>query len=167
MKKYLTLFLSLVLCLNFSISAFADEAISDTSKKATTGIEMSFADNKISIALPDYVKATFVNYNEVRVTDTTTKESVILPTQTVDMKGNPLALSYVKTSDGIDVYPTPLARWGWWDGVKCVAGTLGSVGTGFLAGTAVGTITIPGVGTLSGLLVGSISGGLVGIASFC
>lgn len=67
----------------------------------------------------------------------------------------------------IDVYPTSMMRWGWWDGVKCVAGTLGSVGTDFLPGTAVGTITIPGVGTLSGMLAGSVSGGLVGIASFC
>ena len=99
--------------------------------------------------------------------DTITGETSTLPSQTVDMKGNPLELSYVKTSDGIDVYPTSMFRWGWWDGVKCVAGTLGSVGTGFLAGTAAGTITIPGVGAISGMLVGSVSGGLVGIATFC
>ena len=67
----------------------------------------------------------------------------------------------------MEVYPTSMLCWGWWDGVKCVAGTLGSVGTGFLAETAVGTITIPGVGTLSRILVGSVSGELVGISSFC
>lgn len=128
---------------------------------------MSFDDHKISITLPETVEVEFNDYNEVIVTDTVTSEKATLPTGTVDMEGNPLVLSYVKTAKGIDVYPSSMERWGWWDGVKCVAGTLGSVGSGFLAGTAVGTITIPGVGILSGMLVGSVSGGLVGIATFC
>ena len=63
------------------------------------------------------------------------------------------ALPYILQQINVPVYGTKL--------------TLGSVGSGFLAGTAVGTITIPGVGTLSGMLVGSVSGGLIGIASFC
>lgn len=146
------------------MTAFAAEPVTNT---AESEIEMSFLENKISISLPDYVEVKFVSYNEVVVTDKITGETSTLPTETIDMEGEPLMLSYVKTKDGIDVYPTSMMRWGWWDGVKCVAGTLGSVGTGFLAGTAVGTITIPGVGTLSGMLVGSVSGGLVGIASFC
>lgn len=53
------------MCISFSVSAFAAEVISDTSKEAINS-------NKISIALPDHITATFVNYNEVRVTDTVT-----------------------------------------------------------------------------------------------
>ena len=164
MKRFLSLVLVGVMCMGFSLTTFAAELPTQTT---SSQIEMSFAENKISISLPQTVKIEFTDYNEVVLTDTTTGQTSILPSETVDMEGNPLALSYVKTSDGIDVYPTSMLRWGWWDGVKCVAGTLGSVGTGFLAGTAVGSITIPGVGTVSGMLVGSISGGLVGIASFC
>ena len=51
--------------------------------------------------------------------------------------------------------------------LKCVGGTLGSVGLGALAGAAVGTITLPVVGTVSGAAVGAISGALVGAAEFC
>ncbi|RKJ38574.1 hypothetical protein D7X25_30360 [bacterium 1XD42-8] len=164
MKRFLSLLLAGVMCMGLSLTTFAAEPNTD---EISTEIEMSFEENKISISLPENVEVEFTDYNEVVVTDTITGETSTLPNQTVDMEGNPLALSYVKTSDGIDVYPTFMLRWGWWDGVKCVAGTLGSVGSGFLAGTAVGTITIPGVGTLSGMLVGSVSGGLIGIASFC
>lgn len=164
MKRFLSLLLAVILCMGGSLTVFAAEPNPDD---ISTEIEMSFEGSTISISLPENVKVEFTDYNEVVVTDTITGETSTLPSQTVDMKGNPLELSYVKTSDGIDVYPTSMFRWGWWDGVKCVAGTLGSVGTGFLAGTAAGTITIPGVGTISGMLVGSVSGGLVGIATFC
>lgn len=163
MKKFLVLALSALMLVSFSMQSFAAVSVTEPVDE----IEMSFEDNKISIFLPETVTVEFNGYNEVVVTDTITNEKATLPTETVDMEGKPIALSYVKTVDGIDVYPSSMERWGWWDGVKCVAGTLGSVGSGFLAGTAVGTITIPGVGTLSGMLVGSVSGGLVGIATFC
>lgn len=164
MKRMVSLALACIMCMVLSMTAFAAEPVTNT---AESEIEMSFLENKISISLPDYVEVKFVNYNEVVVTDKITGATSTLPTETIDMEGEPLMLSYVKTEDGIAVYPTSMMRWGWWDGVKCVAGVLGSVGTGFLAGTAAGTITIPGVGTLSGMLVDSVSGGLVGIASFC
>lgn len=51
--------------------------------------------------------------------------------------------------------------------VKCVAGTAGSAGLGFLAGAGVGTVTLPIVGTVSGGALGGWSGALVGVASFC
>ncbi|WP_290396270.1 bacteriocin class II family protein, partial [uncultured Duncaniella sp.] len=51
--------------------------------------------------------------------------------------------------------------------VKCIAGTAGSAGLGFLAGAGVGTVTLPVVGTVSGGAVGGWSGALVGIAEFC
>jgi len=164
MKRFLAALLICTMCMMTSLTVFAAEA---SAASNSTEIKMSFEDDKISIHLPANVKVEFSEYNEVVITDTITGETSVLPTQTVDMKGNSLDLSYVKTKDGIDVYPTPMFRWGWWDGVKCIGGTLGSAGLGFFAGTGAGTITIPGVGTLSGMLVGTISGGLVGIASFC
>lgn len=51
--------------------------------------------------------------------------------------------------------------------VKCVAGTAGSAGLGFLAGAGVGTVTLPVVGTVSGGALGGWSGALVGVAEFC
>ena len=51
--------------------------------------------------------------------------------------------------------------------VKCIEGTAGSAGLGFLAGAGVGTVTLPVVGTVSGGAVGGWSGALVGIAEFC
>ena len=48
--------------------------------------------------------------------------------------------------------------------VKCVAGTAGSAGLGFLAGAGVGTVTLPIVGTVSGGALGGWSGALVGVA---
>lgn len=130
-------------------------------------ILMSFEDNKISIEIPKNISIEFIDYNTVKLVDKLNNINEILPTQTVDMDGKILNLSYIKTKDGLDIYPSYNARWGWWDGVKCIAGVIGSVGTGALGGSAVGTITIPGVGTVSGTIIGSVSGGLVGIASFC
>lgn len=54
-----------------------------------------------------------------------------------------------------------------WSAVKCVAGTAGSAGLGFLAGAGVGTVTLPVIGTVSGGALGGWSGALVGVASFC
>lgn len=160
MKKITSLFIAIAMCLSMTATAFAAESAEE--------ITMDFSEQgKIQIDLPETMDVDFLDYNVVEITDTETGLVEVLPTQTVDMEGNVLLLSYVKTSEGLDVYASSMLRWGWWDGVKCVAGTLGSVGTGFLAGTAVGTITVPGLGALSGLLVGTVSGGLVGIASFC
>lgn len=162
MKKFLSLLLAFVLYTNLSVTALALEPTFTPSES-----QMSFSDNKISISLSENIEVEFIEYNVVLLTDMNTGETEILPTETIDMNGNPLSLSYVKTSDGIDIYPTTMTRWGWWDGVKCIAGVVGSAGGGLIAGSSVGTITIPGVGTISGLIIGSISGGLVGIASFC
>lgn len=60
-----------------------------------------------------------------------------------------------------------IMRKGFWDIVKCSAGTVGSAVLGGLAGAAVGTVTLPLIGTVSGTAVGFWGGALVGVASFC
>ena len=60
---------------------------------------------------------------------------------------------------------------GFWSGfsqcLRCVGGTAGSAGLGFLAGAGVGTVTLPLIGTVSGAAMGGYSGALVGAATFC
>lgn len=53
---------------------------------------------------------------------------------------------------------------GW---AKCVLGTAGSAGLGFLAGAGAGTFTIPIIGTVSGGAIGGWSGAAAGYASYC
>ena len=74
MKRFLSLVMVCVMCLGFSLTAFAAEPPTDT---ASAEIEMSFAENKISISLPENVKVDFVDYNEVVLTDTLTGETFV------------------------------------------------------------------------------------------
>ena len=160
MKKILVSILSLTLCMIISVPVFASEINS-------SGIKMTYSNDKISISLPDNVSVEFTEYNQVILKDKLTGKSEALPTYAFDAEKNLLDLSYVKTNTGIDVYATSMARLNWWDAVKCAAGTVGSAGGGFLAGAGVGTVSLPIVGTVSGSVLGAYSGGLVGIASFC
>lgn len=162
MKKIIAAILSLAIILTTTTTtSFASEI-----KKSNEEIAMNFDKQKISISLPKNIKTEFTDYNVVKLIDTSTGLTETLPISTVDMEGTYVALLYVKTANGIDVYPSYNTR-GFWDGVKCVAGTVGSAGLGALGGASVGTITIPIVGSVSGTLVGAISGGLTGVASFC
>lgn len=162
MKKFIVTILSLVILFSTSTTSFASEV----TKNQTDEIEMSFDNQKISLSLPKNVVAEFTDYNVVMLTDISNGLTETLPTSTVDMNGKYVSLSYVKTANGIDVYASYQTR-GIWNGVKCVAGVVGSAGLGGLGGASVGTITIPIVGSVSGTLVGAISGGLTGVASFC
>lgn len=64
-----------------------------------------------------------------------------LPTKTVDSLGNPVNIKYFEENGRLVVVPQLVRapRWGWWNGIKCIGGTIGLI----------------------------IGGGLVGIASFC
>ncbi len=161
-NKFTLAILSLTLIFSTSVTCFANEL----PKNETNEIAMNFDNRKISILLPEYITAEFTDYNIVKLTDENTGEHETLPTSTVDMNGVAVSLSYLKTSEGLDVYVSYKAR-GFWDGVKCVAGVVGSAGLGGLGGASVGTITVPVIGSVSGTLVGAISGGLTGVASFC
>lgn len=162
MKKIIAAILSLaIIVTTTTTTSFASEI-----KNNKEEITMNFNAQKISISLPENIKAEFTDYNVVQLTDISTGLTENLPISTVDMEGTYVALSYVKTANGIDVYPSYKTR-GFWDGVKCVAGTVGSTGLGALGGASVGTITVPVIGSVSGTLVGAISGGLTGVATFC
>lgn len=72
-----------------------------------------------------------------------------------------LAIQYA-----VELKGEPVSR-SFWGGVKCVLGTAGSAGLGFLAGSAAGTVTVPFLGTVSGAAIGGWSGAMVGVAEFC
>lgn len=167
MKNLKNKFTLAILSLTLIFSTSAIFFPSEIAKAENSQITMSFSNQKISISLPQNVVAEFMDYNIIKLTDKNTGESELLPTATVDMNGTYVSLSYVKTAEGLDVYVSRMTSRGFWDGVKCVAGTIGSAGLGGLGGASAGTITLPVIGSVSGTVIGAVSGGLTGVATFC
>lgn len=96
----------------------------------------------MDLALPENVEIINYNSTHVRLIDTLTGETELLPTRAVTMDGVSVFLIYTVTETGLSIEVTPATRW-----KRCTVGTIGS---------AVG-----------GGITGAIGGGMVGAASFC
>jgi hypothetical protein len=152
-------------------SAFASEVLDGNDKNALSSqVVVDYYSDFIKIDLPDTVVVSFDYDGVVTLQDSTSGVDEVLPTKAVNKDGLPVILKYDLVDGNVLVVKAasliaPMV--GWWDGVKCVAGTLGSATLGGLTVGAQATIVIPGIGTVSGLVIGAVAGGLVGIATFC
>lgn len=125
-------------------------------------------ESQANIKLNEGISYEISENGTTKITNESTGETEVLPSETKDKNGNEVALMYQGNDDNLQVNVVEKSTQlrGWQDALQCGLGTAGGIGTGGLGGATAGS-ALPGVGTVSGGIVGGIAGGMTGAAAAC